>query len=155
LNQIGFHPQAPKKGVVVNAGTATRFFVASPDLADTAFQGDLGPEKTWSPSGEAVRLADFSALDKPGDYVLGVAGKGVSYPFRIDPHAQLETTKGAIRGFFYQRASSTITAANGGKWARAPGHPDNRVAIHASAATDARPEGTTVAAGKGWYDAGD
>lgn len=153
--QIGFHPQDPKKGVVVNAGTATRFFIATPNLADTVFQGDLGPEKLWQPSMENARLADFSALDKPGEYVLGVAGKGVSYPFRIDDHVHVETTRGAIRGFFYQRASCLLTPANAGKWARQPGHPDNRVAIHASAATAARPEGTTIPAGKGWYDAGD
>jgi endoglucanase len=155
VNQIGFHPQDPKKGVVVNAGAATRFFIATPTLSDTVYQGDLGPEKTWTPSAEAARLADFSALTKPGEYVLGVAGKGVSYPFAIDAHAHVETVKGAIRGFFYQRASCTISAANGGKWARNPGHPDNRAVVHASAASDARPEGTTVAAAKGWYDAGD
>jgi endoglucanase len=155
VNQIGFHPQAPKKGVVVNAGGATRFFVATSDLSDTAFKGDLGPEKTWASSGEAAKLADFSALTEPGEYVLGVEGKGVSYPFRIDAHAQLETTRGAIRGFFYQRASCTINAANGGKWARNPGHPDNRVTVHASAASEARPEGTLISAQKGWYDAGD
>ena len=155
VNQIGFHPQDPKKGVVVNAGAATRFFVATPNLADTVFQGDLGPEKTWTPSAEAVRLADFSALSKPGQYVLGVTGKGVSYPFLIDNHAHVETVRGAIRGFYYQRASCTLAAANAGKWARNPGHPDNRVAVHGSAASDARPEGTIISAGKGWYDAGD
>ncbi len=155
VNQIGFNTLAPKRGVVVNAGGATRFFIASSDLSDTAFTGDLGPEKTWAPSGETARLADFSGLSKPGEYVLGVEGKGVSYPFRIDPHANVETTRGAIRGFFYQRASFTVSAENGGKWARKPGHPDNRVAVHASAATEARPEGTLISAQKGWYDAGD
>jgi endoglucanase len=134
-SQIGFHPQEPKKGVVVKAGSATRFFVATPDLADTVFQGDLGAEKTWMPSAEAARLADFSALSKPGQYVLGVTGKGVSYPFRIDAHAHVETVRGAIRGFYYQRASCTLTPANAGKWARNPGHPDTRVAVHASSAS--------------------
>jgi endoglucanase len=155
VNQIGFHPQAPKKGVVVNAGAATRFFILSPDFSDTAFSGDLGPEKTWAPSGETAKLADFSSFSKPGQYVLGVEGKGVSYPFRIDEHAHLETTRGAIRGFFYQRASFTVSAENGGKWARKPGHPDNRVSVHASAASEARPEGTVISSQKGWYDAGD
>ena len=155
VTQIGFHPQAPKLGVVVAAGSATRFFIASANLADTVFQGDLGPEKTWAASQEAVRLADFSALTTPGQYVLGVAGKGVSYPFRIDAHVHVETTRGAIRGFYYQRASSSLSAANAGQWARNPGHPDNRVTVHSSAASEARPEGTTISAGKGWYDAGD
>ncbi|MEO7427308.1 MAG: glycoside hydrolase family 9 protein, partial [Fibrobacteria bacterium] len=154
VNQIGFHPQAGKKGVVVNT-SATSFFISTPDLADTVFKGSLGDAKLYAPSAEQARLADFSALRKPGTYVLGVPDLGVSHPFKIDEHVDVEVTKGAIRGFYYQRASATLTAANAGKWARAPGHPDNRVYVHASAASAARPAETVIAAGKGWYDAGD
>lgn len=155
LNQIGFHPQSPKKGVVVNAAAATTFFIATPDLADTVFTGPLGEEKLWPPSGEAARLADFSACAKPGQYVLGVPGIGISHPFRIDGHANLELARGSIRAFYYQRASAVLASANAGKWARNAGHPDNRVYVHPSAAGEGRPAESLVAAGKGWYDAGD
>ncbi len=155
LNQIGFHPQSPKRGIVVNAAAAADFFLATADLADTVFTGKLGEEKAWPPTGEAARMADFSAYTEPGRYVLGIPGIGVSYPFAIDVHADLGLTRGAIRAFYYQRASATLTAANAGKWARNAGHPDNRVYVHPSAATAARPAESLVAAGKGWYDAGD
>ncbi|MDB5105184.1 MAG: glycoside hydrolase family 9 [Fibrobacteres bacterium] len=154
LNQIGFHPQAGKKAVIV-APTASTFFIASPDLADTVFIGVLGEAKPWAPSGEQARLADFSACSRPGQYVLGVPGLGVSHPFRIDAHADLELTRGSIRAFYYQRASAVLAPANAGKWARNAGHPDNRVYVHPSAASAARPAESLVAAGKGWYDAGD
>jgi endoglucanase len=157
LNQIGFHPQAAKKAVVVNLPGASLlpFYIATSDLADTVFTGQLGPEKPWAPSGEQARLADFSACVKPGQYILGVPGKGVSHPFRIEGRVDLELTRGAIRAFYYQRASAQLTAANAGKWARNAGHPDNRVHVHASAAGALRPAESIVSAGKGWYDAGD
>src|SRR5207253_3073778 len=39
--------------------------------------------------------------------------------------------------------------------ARRCGHADERVLVHASAASPGRPEGTVISAPKGWYDAGD
>src|SRR6185436_14898748 len=42
-----------------------------------------------------------------------------------------------------------------GKWARAAGHPDTDVYIHASAASDSRPVGTVISSPGGWYDTGD
>lgn len=157
LNQIGFHPQAAKKAVVVNmAGASTiPFYILTSNLSDTLFAGELGPEKPWPQSGEQARLADFSACVKPGQYVFDVPGKGVSHPFRIDANVDLELTKGSIRAFYYQRASSQLTAPFAGKWARSAGHPDNRVRIHSSAASDQRPAETIISAAKGWYDAGD
>ncbi|MDQ3001145.1 MAG: glycoside hydrolase family 9 protein [Fibrobacterota bacterium] len=154
LNQVGFHPQGSKKGVVVNT-TASTFFIATPDLADTVFTGDLGEAKLWVSSGEQTRLADFSACVASGRYVLGVPGLGVSHPFRIDPHVALELTRGSIRAFYYQRASAVLSAAHAGKWARNAGHPDNRAYVHSSAASASRPAESVVSAGKGWYDAGD
>src|SRR5690606_16621024 len=35
------------------------------------------------------------------------------------------------------------------------GHPDSQVLVHASAASDKRPEGTVISSARGWYDAGD
>jgi endoglucanase len=42
-----------------------------------------------------------------------------------------------------------------GIWARPAGHPDDKVLIHPSAATEQRPEGTVISTPGGWYDAGD
>ena len=157
INQIGFHPQASKRAVVVNLpGTSSLpFYVITPDLADTVFRGELGAEKLWASSNEQARLADFSACVKPGQYILDVPGKGVSHPFRIDGHVDQELAKGAIRAFYYQRSSSQLTATHAGKWARNAGHPDNRVRVHPSAATAQRPAETVISSAKGWYDAGD
>ncbi len=42
-----------------------------------------------------------------------------------------------------------------GKWHRSAGHPDTKVYVHPSAASDARPAGAVISTPGGWYDAGD
>jgi endoglucanase len=48
-----------------------------------------------------------------------------------------------------------LDARHAGPWGRPAGHPDTDVLVHASAASDKRPEGTRISSPKGWYDAGD
>src|SRR5690606_2658747 len=157
INQIGFYPEAQKTGVVVNAAAATTFFIATTNNpADTVFTGTLGDPKDWTSSGETgIRLADFTALAAPGRYVLGVPGKGVSHPFSIARNPNLDLTKASIKAFYYNRASTNLLAAHAGKWARAGGHPDNRVYIHSSAVSEGRAAETQISSPRGWYDAGD
>lgn len=154
VNQVGFYPQTVKIGAVVNSAAST-FFVATPDLADTVLTGDLGARKFWPSAGDSAQLADFSAVTAPGRYVLGVPGMGVSHPFSIDKTVNVDLSKGAIRAFYYQRASSILLPAHAGKWSRAAGHPDNRVFVHPSAANATRPAETPISSIRGWYDAGD
>ncbi|MGB3775018.1 MAG: glycoside hydrolase family 9 protein, partial [Leeuwenhoekiella sp.] len=60
-----------------------------------------------------------------------------------------------LKYYYFNRASSDVTAALGGVYQRAAGHPDDIVKVHSSAASADRPEGTIISAPKGWYDAGD
>ena len=154
LNQIGFYPEAPKVAAVVDAPAGV-FHVLAADLADTVFTGTLGAEKTWAPAGEVVRKADFSAFQGEGEFVVHVPGVGSSYPFRIAQYVHQEVARAALRGFYYQRASTALPQAHAGRWARAAGHADTRVLVHPSAASDTRLAGTAIAAPRGWYDAGD
>ncbi len=154
LNQIGFYPEAPKVAVAVDA-PAGDFFVTTPGQTDTVFTGTLGEARTWPFSGETVRLADFSALRTPGRYVLAVPGLGHSPPFEIAPRVHQEVARGALKAYYFMRASTALPEAYAGPWARPAGHPDTSVIVHPSAASDGRPAGTRIAAPRGWYDAGD
>ncbi len=155
LNQIGFYSNLEKIAIVAGNPAAGNFSIQSPDLSTTFYTGTLGASATWSFSNETVRAADFSAFTTPGKYVLYVPGVGYSPPFIIDPDAFNILSKTVLKGFYYKRASSAITAAYGGVYARAMGHPDTQVMIHSSAASPGRPAGTIVSSPKGWYDAGD
>jgi endoglucanase len=155
INQIGYYGPATKVAAVVSTAPADDFFVLAADRADTVFRGKLSAETLWDASQEKARLADFSALQEPGRYVLAVPGLGASDAFTVGSGPQLELLRGSIRAFYYQRASTPLEKAHAGKWARELGHPDRRVAVHSSAATASRPADVLIASPRGWYDAGD
>ena len=159
LNQIGFYQYGPKRAVIISS-QAWRFTVKSTDLSVTYFSGDVQPSAKWAAAGEDAAIADFSNFTRIGTYVIEVAGVGISYPFRIDAAVHADLTRGLLRAFYYQRASTNLPAQYAGKWARAAGHPDDQVIVHASAASDSSfPHGRKAAdilsSPKGWYDAGD
>ena len=154
VNQVGFLPQAHKMAVVPQGASGTRFEVVGAD-GKTVFEGALGAPGRWEPSGETVRVADFSALAQPGTYRLKVAGLALSDPFAIKPDAYRALGDAALKAYYFNRSGIEIDARHGGAWARPVGHPDDKVLVHASAASNARPQGTVLSSPKGWYDAGD
>ena len=154
LNQVGFAPGASKMAVIPDA-RAGAFSMVPVGGGEAVLRGVLAPSALWQPSGERVRVADFSALRAPGKYRLQVAGLAPSDPFEVtpDPYRQLNTA--ALKAFYFNRAGIALDARYAGQYARAAGHPDDKVVVHASAASAARPQGTVIASAKGWYDAGD
>jgi endoglucanase len=153
VNQLGFLPGAHKLAVVP-AGGASRFALKD-GAGKTVYEGSLGAAATWDASGEKVRLADFSKLAAPGTYRIVVEGLADSAPFPIAADAYRALDAGAIRAYTLNRAGIALEREVAGAWARPAGHPDDKVLVHASAASPARPAGSVIASPKGWYDAGD
>lgn len=154
LNQVGFYPNGQKNSVVVG-DTPGKFQVMTPDLQTVVFVGPLSESRQDQISGKITRITDFSAFIRPGDYVMTIPGLGHSYPFSIQPNVHRAVALAALKGFYYQRASTDLPARFAGQWARAIGHPDTQVLIHPSAASATRPAGTVISSPRGWYDAGD
>src|SRR5258708_16120600 len=154
LNQIGFYTYGPKKAIVIT-DESEKFYVLSQPTNDTVFKENLGHELFATYSPDKTRVAEFSSLHKPGKYVILVPSVGQSYPFVIRSNIFGEVAKAAIKGFYYQRASTALPEIYAGKWNRPQGHADNQVLIHPSAATKERPAGTIISSPGGWYDAGD
>ncbi|MCG3119656.1 MAG: hypothetical protein ALAOOOJD_02131 [bacterium] len=154
VNQIGFYPKGPKFAVAVGT-TSNVFYVTSVNQADTLFSGALGAAQVWPHSGETVKLINFTTLQKTGEYTIVVPGLGQSRRFFIKDYVHQDLSAAAIKGFYFQRASTALIDLYAGKWKRSAGHLDNQVWVHASAATTARPENTIISSSKGWYDAGD
>ncbi|SFU94907.1 glycoside hydrolase family 9 protein [Pseudoduganella namucuonensis] len=154
VNQLAFPPMAGKVAVVAD-GAATSFEVVRADDGKTVFKGALGAPLAWAPSAETVRLADFSALTAPGDYRVKLTGQPPSDRFAIRPRAYAGLNAAALKAFYFNRASAPLLPEHAGVYARPAGHMDDRVLVHASAASAARPEGTVISGAKGWYDAGD
>ncbi len=161
VNQSGYYPNAPKiAAVIVDSKTAAEaaapsFFILRANVGDTAYKGKLGELRKSGNSSLTTRLADFSALNQTGDFVLYLPGTGSSYPFRIRPAVHKEAAIAALKGFYYIRSSGALEEKYAGKWHRPSGHPDTAVLIHPAAASAKRPAGTVISTPGGWYDAGD
>ena len=153
LNQIGFYPEMQKIAIVPSSDSKI-FEVIDSKTNKSVFKGELNPEKYWKYSDEKVSVADFSKFKKKGEYKLKV-GNHFSYPFEIKEKVHEEVAKASLKAFYYNRASMELTSEYAGQWQRKMGHPDSEILVHASAASDKRPEGTIISAPKGWYDAGD
>ncbi|MDQ1922891.1 glycoside hydrolase family 9 protein [Massilia pseudoviolaceinigra] len=154
VNQLGFLPQAHKVAVLP-AGAAGEVEVIDAASGAVAWRGRAGPAAVWRESGETVMLADFSALTRPGDYRIRAPGAATSEPFAVRAGVYADLNRAALKAFYFNRSGMALDAAHAGAYARAAGHPDSRVLVHASAASKARPEGTVISSPKGWYDAGD
>ncbi|WP_167273226.1 glycoside hydrolase family 9 protein [Dyadobacter arcticus] len=154
LNQVGFYP-AGQKIAVVAGEKQSAFLVKDAASGKTVFNGKLSEPRTNQHSGKISRIADFSTVQKSGKYVLEVTGLAKSAPFEIKAKVHREVAEAALKGFYYQRVSLPLPDKFAGKWARAEGHQDNKILVHASAVSEGRPENAVISSSKGWYDAGD
>src|SRR5882724_3716549 len=135
--------------------TAPPFFIISVSTNDTLFKGRLGLLKSSVNSSLQTSIADFSAVEKEGTYIVAVPGMENSCPFRIGKEVFRPVVTAALKGYYYQRSGMALDPAYAGKWSRPAGHPDNQVLIHSSAVSAGRPAGTVISTPGGWYDAGD
>jgi len=153
LNQTGFYPNAPKIAVVLGDKDG-QFFLQTAGKK-TVYKGVLKRSGQPDLAGNYTRIADFSTFNKSGEYILNVPGLGNSYPFVISTSVHHKVADASIKAYYFMRASTALPEKYAGKWHRAEGHPDDKVLVHASAVSPARPEGTVISSSGGWYDAGD
>ncbi len=154
LNQVGYLPAAHKLADVPAEATDA-FTVEDAASGKVVFSGKLGAAAEWKPAGQRVRIADFSALSTPGRYRLRIEGMPPSDQFAIAADAYDALGAAALKAFYFNRAGTALDTQHAGIYARAKGHPDDVVLVHASAASVTRPAGTVISSTKGWYDAGD
>ncbi len=154
LNQLGFLPDAQKRAVVPDT-PAKNFSVVDQRSGAAVFNAPLGAALEWVPAQESVKLANFSEFKTPGKYRIRVKGLADSPPFSISADEYVALNGAVIKAFYYNRAGMALTEQFAGVYARAAGHADTQVLVHASAATQLRPVDTAISAPKGWYDAGD
>ena len=152
LNQLGYLPQGYKSAVIL--GSEKAYSIVDAKTNNVVYQGALSDPQYWAPSGETVRLAEFSAFSTPGSYKIRV-GTSSSHEFDVDRNVYSDVSASSVKAFYFHRAGVALEEKHAGIYARPAGHPDTEVFIHQSAASDSRPEGTRISSPKGWYDAGD
>ena len=160
LNQVGFAPDQEKTATVVltdDQSPITNVFILN-ENNDTVWTGTPSPVTHNPVSGKICQLVDFSELKACGEYTLQIANDQspiTNARFIIAPRPYRELTRAALRAYYHQRASMATEEPYAEGYARPAGHPDDHVLVHASAATEERPEGTVISSPGGWYDAGD
>lgn len=154
LNQIGFYPNEQKIAVIASE-QCTDFYIQEIKTKKRVFDGKLSTPIKSLFAAKHTRIAVFSDLNKQGNFVLVVPGLGTSYPFSISKDVHHEIAKASVKSYYYQRFSTALPEQYAGKWHRPLSHPDDKVLIHPSAASEQRPAGTVISSPKGWIDAGD
>lgn len=153
-NQVGYHLNREK---LINLTSATDFdplpYTVFDADGETVASGMTSTTQLWNESQEYVATIDVSEISTEGTYVIVVDEKEAE--FSVSENVYETLSEAAFKYYYYNRASTEITAQYGGDYARPLGLPDTEVLVHSSAASDARPEGTIISAPKGWYDAGD
>ena len=158
MNQVGFLPGAAKWAVVVGGSTGNETVTVrllDARSGNEVWRGNTSAPATWQPSQDRARVVDFSAFTTAGEYKLQVAGSPDSASFRISEDAYGALQDASLKAFYFNRSGTELLPEHGGAWARALGHADTRVLIHASAAGPRRNTGDAISSAKGWYDAGD
>ena len=159
LNQVGFAPNQEKTATIdVDSLNASPCEVLILNAAnDAVWQGTASETMVNPVSGKFCQIVDFSDLKEEGAYQIILMNQNtpITQNFSITDHPYRELTRKALRAFYYQRASMDIVEPFAEGYTRKAGHPDGHVLVHASAATDERPEGTVISSPGGWYDAGD
>ena len=165
INQVGFAPCQEKTATIdvdaLDAPPCEVFIVQSTisnlQSPDTVWRGFASATMVNPVSGKPRQIVDFSDLQEVGEYSLIIPSLSspASAHFIIKERPYRELTRKALRAFYYQRASMPIEEPYAEGYARPAGHPDDHVLVHASAATEERPEGTVISSPGGWYDAGD
>ena len=146
INQVGFRPSDPKEFALVGANGDVEFVNAS---GQTALKVTPKAASYWDASGQNVQLVDFSDLKTPGTYTIKVGGSALRQDLKIADNTFESVFKGAVKWFYYQRASMALESSYAGQWSRAAGHTNATVKLHNSAGSG------TINSTKGWYDAGD
>ncbi|CAN5222990.1 glycoside hydrolase family 9 protein [soil metagenome] len=154
LNQVGFYPAGEKVAVILSAEPVS-FSLLDDETGAVVYSGESSSPNTWSYSEETVVRANFSDFSDTGTYRVAVDGKTDSHTFVIADNVHGALAKASLKYYYFNRASTALEEEYAGPWARPMGHPDEEIIVHASAATEERPEGYTFSAPKGWHDAGD
>ncbi len=153
MSQIGYVPSSEKR-LFLDAKYANADFKVVNNQS-VVFEGVVTPAKEWPASGTAVCYADFSALQKDGQYSLLIGGVSLTDSILIKSDIYHSVSVALVKSYYMARASQEIFPRYAGDYARLAGHIDNKVIVHPSAASKQRPAGFVFSSPGGWYDAGD
>lgn len=152
LCTVGYLPEVQKLATVAGAEKAQTFDVVDLKTGAVVYSGALGPVVESPQTNERTRSADFGAVQRPGTYVLRIAGVPDSCPFPIAPNALNRSLECVMVGFYGQRCGQAVRFDwNGDTFAHAACHMEDGWLDYLEPAK----KGQRREATGGWHDAGD
>ena len=145
LDQLGYRPGDPKKAVLPE--NTTDFQIVRTSDGVVLFEENTSDPAYSEASDELVRIADFTVLSEPGEYVL-VAGDSRSYPFLIGDNPYGGLRKATLDFLHTQKCGVDLDA---GLWS----HPACHTGIAVVLDKDGEETGEEKDVSGGWHDAGD
>jgi len=150
LNSLGYLPAAQKKATIISK--CSDFFVKESSKNKTVCSGRVTGPFSQRDVNQAVWIADFSEVDKPGRYYIEVPGVGRSYEFETGDKVYNDAFRAAMRAFYLWRCGTAVEGEfNGRRYSHAACHLgdawQNYLDINEP---NTRRDGTG-----GWHDAGD
>ncbi len=115
VDTVGYVRGRCKLATVGSQDSATGFELRDAKTEDAVYSGDLSEPRESPDTGETVRLADFTAFDESGRYVLVVDGVGASPAFRIAEAPYNEVLRTVLLGFYGQRCGVEVTIEHDGE----------------------------------------
>ena len=154
LNQLGFLPHASKIAVLPNV-EAGAFYLVDESNQTEMLRGPLTQPQRWDVAGQTVKVADFTAFNKPGTYRLRVAGLKDSKPFTIKEGIYQPLIEAVALSFYVHRSGAPLIKPYAGDFARPTLHSDLMVLVPPYSAGDRHQANTYGAFTKGWYNSND
>ncbi len=148
LNTVGYPLDAKKEAAIAAPGT--NFTVVRLSDNRIAYAGKVTGPVLNPDTQEQLGTADFSALNRPGEYQIDVPGVGRSATFTIGADVYRRPYYYVMRGFYLWRCGTAVSARYHGKvFAHADCH-TNDAWLDYVGGGHTNKDGT-----KGWHDAGD
>lgn len=152
VNQVGYYPKE-QKVAVIEPCVKQKIFTLRDAKGKTVWKGRAVRNSVSPFTGKVRQVVDFSKVTGEGTYTLCAGNQRQQVIIRNNAFA--EVADKAMKAFYLQRMSMPIEKEYAGEYARPMAHPDNKVLVHPSAASEGRPAGTVISSPYGWYDAGD
>ncbi len=107
FNSLGYQPQSQKQATIL-LPEAEQFRVRRADNDRVVFKGTLGELRTQQDVEQSARIADFSALDKSGEFYIEIPTVGRSRNFTIADDAYNEAYAATMRAFYLWRCGCEV-----------------------------------------------
>lgn len=152
VSHLGYSSNLSKKMTIKNGNNEIIYFKNS--KGDTVYTATSSEPEVYAPSGDTVKVVDFSDFKTAGQYTIWQGPTRIhktNVVLNIGTNPLDTAFRQTMRFFHMQRASySPSTGYAGSNYSRSAGHYDSKVTLHASTG-----DSGVVRSSKGWYNGGD